>query len=226
MKYDLRRMRGRERKGGRSCQGTNSEAEEVLRILSDDTEPDLPTRAQSRLMDGIMAIWRRGSISYSIKTACMKVLSNASFLTFPASPKKHHVFHGGLSVHTLQVAKMAMAIAAQNAKIKVSILFPAAIFHDYGKIWDYECRSNGVLGTWWDYTDHRQRIRHISRSYAEFMSMTAGDKPQFRDAIGHCILSHHGHPEWGSQVEPQTPEAWALHLADMASVHCIEQRKP
>ena len=33
--------------------------------------------------------------------------------------------------------------------------------------------------------------------------------------LQHLILSHHGHREWGSPVEPSTPEAVLLHQADM-----------
>jgi 23S rRNA maturation-related 3'-5' exoribonuclease YhaM len=38
-----------------------------------------------------------------------------------------------------------------------------------------------------------------------------------RDAVIHCMLSHHGRREWGSPVEPVTPEAYILHVADMLS---------
>ena len=45
-----------------------------------------------------------------------------------------------------------------------------------------------------------------------------------RDEIGHLILSHHGRRDWGAIQEPKTAEAWALHLADMASAFCYESR--
>lgn len=35
------------------------------------------------------------------------------------------------------------------------------------------------------------------------------------DGINHCIAAHHG--DYGSLVPPKTPEAWIVHLADMAS---------
>ena len=30
----------------------------------------------------------------------------------------------------------------------------------------------------------------------------------------HLVIAHHGEREFGSPVEPKTPEAWALHLID------------
>jgi hypothetical protein len=33
--------------------------------------------------------------------------------------------------------------------------------------------------------------------------------------LHHLILSHHGRPEWGSPRTPATPEAFALHYADV-----------
>ena len=38
--------------------------------------------------------------------------------------------------------------------------------------------------------------------------------------VGHCILAHHGHKEWGSPVEPITTEARILHFADDLSARC------
>jgi len=35
--------------------------------------------------------------------------------------------------------------------------------------------------------------------------------------VAHCILAHHGRPEWGSAITPQTPEALTLHWADCLS---------
>ena len=36
-------------------------------------------------------------------------------------------------------------------------------------------------------------------------------------SIKHIILAHHGKKEWGSPVVPQTPEAYAVFLADYTS---------
>jgi 3'-5' exoribonuclease len=36
------------------------------------------------------------------------------------------------------------------------------------------------------------------------------------ERLTHAILAHHGRKEWGAPVEPQTVEAWLVHLADLA----------
>jgi len=82
---------------------------------------------------------------------------------------------------------------------------------------------------------HAKLIYHVSRSYHEWMRasepwvrrmgvLTEGDEtqpkkmsPDDREHVAHCILAHHGRLEWNTVKEPQTPEALALHLADMIS---------
>lgn len=155
---------------------------------------------------------------------CDKVLEDPRFSTMPASPSKHHAWEGGLAEHTLQVVKQALVLADAAPRINKAVVVVAATWHDYGKVFDYEVSSCAT----WRYTLHHERVRHLPRSYAEFMIATAG-MPEycnaFKEHVCHCILAHHGSFEAGSPVLPQTREAWAVHLADMASVHCIEERK-
>lgn len=32
--------------------------------------------------------------------------------------------------------------------------------------------------------------------------------------MSHCILCHHGLPEWGASVKPQTIEGYLIHIVD------------
>jgi 3'-5' exoribonuclease len=168
-----------------------------------------------------------------LQNICDKVLDDERFSTFPASISKHHCWNGGLADHTLQVVQQGLMIAGSSTGINGSIVAIAATWHDYGKVFDYEFVSPyGVPGMpevgEWKYTLHRDRIRHLPRSYAEFMIASDGLPDYcnaFRMAVGHCILAHHGALDSGSPVLPATKEAWAVHLADMISVHCIESRK-
>ena len=42
-----------------------------------------------------------------------------------------------------------------------------------------------------------------------------GEVPDdLRLPLEHLIVSHHGRREWGSPIEPSTPEAFVLHLID------------
>lgn len=48
-------------------------------------------------------------------------------------------------------------------------------------------------------------------------AMNLGLPFEFVMKVTHIMLAHHGRREWGSAVEPKTPEAWILHAADMLS---------
>jgi len=177
------------------------------------------------------------------------VLDDGCFLDWPASVKHHHCYSGGLLRHTVEVVSGCFdqyQETVRNGKpLDWSVLFTAALWHDYGKLWDYEKNpewtpeavaapgaapkldTKGEPIRFWRETSHRREIRHLSRSYAEFMIAANradwgwGEEQSFIQAVSHCILSHHGRQDWGSPVEPTTREAWALHLADMSSTRVI-----
>jgi 3'-5' exoribonuclease len=159
----------------------------------------------------------------------LEPLSIEGFQTAPASSDKHHVFEGGLLVHTGQVVHTCMYTAMALNKISVQNLVIAAIWHDVGKIWDYDRVKQGFLkelrnGPKWDKTLHRELVGHLPRSFALFSeaAMHYGIPDDMEEMIGHLILSHHGRMEWRSPVEPKTAEAWILHSSDMLCSHYIE----
>lgn len=79
---------------------------------------------------------------------------------------------------------------------------------------------------------HYKYVRHIAKSAMMFYASMAiydfratemdgvkaatGDRSVIM-AVEHCILSHHGRPEWGSVIIPDTQEAVTLHWADLMS---------
>jgi 3'-5' exoribonuclease len=158
---------------------------------------------------------------YTVARACT---DNIMFWQVPASGGKHHFYTGGLALHTAQVLDTMHGIlehAAIDMHLK-QLGFLAALWHDYGKIFDYEM-DNGE----WVPTAHRKFIRHLPRSYAEFMQAgkAAGLRPPELDFVGHAILAHHGRKEWDSPVTPNNIVAWALHAADMVSAWFTDTRQ-
>lgn len=150
------------------------------------------------------------------------VLDNPKFLVWSAScyPERHHYGKHGLLIHTYEVVNLCLN--NNNYGLDSEELFLAALFHDYGKIWDYK-PSNLELSEW-SSTDHKHAIYHISKSYAEFYlaSIKENYYATKMERIGHAILAHHGLKEWGSPVQPRTKTAWLLHLCDSISARMYD----
>jgi 3'-5' exoribonuclease len=156
-------------------------------------------------------------------------LLNPLFYRTPAALKHHHAYTGGLAVHTKEVLDYGLAIGAQFPAFNRDVFITAALWHDYAKTVEYveaedlseqdremlsrcglDWRRSGLpeathghilTGAQWCYYHARQH------------GVLASD----RDAVIHCILSHHGRKDWGSPVEPATLEATILHHADLMS---------
>lgn len=164
------------------------------------------------------------------------VIDDPRFWDAPASAKWHHNYDGGLAEHTLEVLEAASSccllgnIPDTTGQVDPIVTAVAALWHDYAKILDY-VKLDGPIGdpsksAFWVETPHHDRERHLVKSYAWFLASATrhGLNPELTDAVAHCLLAHHGRRDWGSPVEPQTPEAWALHLADMISVRVLCNR--
>jgi hypothetical protein len=141
------------------------------------------------------------------------VLDNPKFAEWSASSKsnQHHYGRGGLARHTTEVVGLCLAMASMTKNpVDKRVLFLAALFHDYGKIWDYSILWEGTL--------HKRLIHHISRSAVEWGKASADKLPQdVQDKVLHAILSHHMSRPAGSPVAPKTREAWLLTLCDNIS---------
>lgn len=149
--------------------------------------------------------------------------------SIPGEGHSHHAYEGGLARHTDEVLDYALS-TADAVYVDPAVLLVAGLFHDVGKIWDYE--ETGYLSSGsesWRKAAHHKMVRHVARSFSEFVK----HRSQFPahgltiaqlDNIEHCILSHHGRREWGSPVEPVTKEALLLHQADYYSAHFGKRR--
>ena len=139
---------------------------------------------------------------------------------------QHHYGEGGLATHTLEVIELCLLnnkyFLPLNKSVNEQALFLAALYHDTGKMWDYEQTHVGKYDSWRG-TTHKRQIHHISRSALFWNSVAtrvdfwsdSGDVFDWdRDDVLHAILAHHGQREWGSPVSPNSRLAWLLHLCD------------
>ncbi len=187
---------------------------------------------------------------YDVEKVADVVLSNIKFPVWSGSskPHQHHYGESGLILHTYEVIKLCIQTNHLYADLNSTLcvnddqLFLAALFHDSGKMWDYEPKCEvykELISTprkidlsslhesvikeidfsEWEGTDHKRKIHHISRSGLVWQKAAEYSPfPEFyNDEILHAILSHHGLREWGSPVAPATRLAWMLHLCDSIS---------
>lgn len=153
-----------------------------------------------------------------------EILNDPAFLLCSGSHwhKAHHYGKGGLLQHTWEVCSIVLSTATfyleKHPNIDRVELFLSALFHDYGKVWDYvRDPKTGEYST--NPNKHKRRIHHIQRSAIEWEMIARKHcfYEKLTERITHNILSHHGQRDWGSPVAPLTREAWILHLADSMS---------
>lgn len=151
------------------------------------------------------------------------------FIDAPASTKHHHVYEGGLAIHTAEVVWFAKRAASGLSDNDRQNLVTAACLHDAMKANDYQ-QVMDKSGPYdipkdppeWFRTDYADKIYHIAGGPIQLGTLISdlGLSPTTEDLreIYHMMLSHHGRKEWGSPVEPKTAGAHILHCADNLSL--------
>jgi 3'-5' exoribonuclease len=157
-----------------------------------------------------------------------------TFQTWPAAKMYHHARIGGLLEHSLEVARIALEIAApiwdgfspydptaivygnrirRWPTVDVGLLLAAALLHDVGKMDEFAVEAS-IL-----YSDLGHSLGHIHlglflvRDACNICHLDTFDSAR----LLHCIASHHGVPDYGSTIRPMTAEAIVLNQADELS---------
>jgi 3'-5' exoribonuclease len=138
----------------------------------------------------------------------------------------HHARRGGLVEHTSQMMRAADAIAAVYPTLNRDLLLAGVLFHDAGKLWE-NCFPKESFIMPQDF--RAELIGHVSmgvelvnrlwQKLKELDVFTSWnqlipDSDLVRLHLIHMVAAHHGERQFGSPVEPKTPEALALHLID------------
>jgi 3'-5' exoribonuclease len=163
---------------------------------------------------------RLSKITDSIKTEYLKRLVEAfwkdeafvrKFKTAPAAKKMHHAYIGGLLEHTLSMVSLADKIAGHYSGVDRDLLIAGAIFHDIGKIDEFEYRFKI------DYSDRGRLLNHIVIGL-KMVDEKLSEIEQFPEdqalLLKHMIVSHHGSREFGSPEPPKIIEAVLLNYID------------
>ncbi len=135
------------------------------------------------------------------------------YRVMPAAVAHHHAYVHGLLEHSISVTELALSMAQAIHGFRapdVSLVIAGALLHDLGKLDSY------ILNPGPSMTVQGTVIDHVALGYVRFESLAQsfGLDEVLRTALGHVILSHHGHKEYGSPVLPGTPEALVVSAAD------------
>jgi len=139
-----------------------------------------------------------------------------------AARHNHHAHRGGLLRHTGQMMRTADAICSAYPVLNRDLLLTGVIFHDCGKLWEM-CPPEEGFGIPRELRG--ELLGHISIGIEVVNSLwrklPLEDwktlEPASEDVrlhLLHLIASHHGELQFGSPVEPKTPEAIALNMVD------------
>ena len=154
------------------------------------------------------------------------------FCTWPAAQHKHGAVRHGLLAHSLRVARLAQAIAAaygpDGLPCDLDLVTAACLLHDVGKVYCLPAVAGAPA------PEEALQHDHVTRGVllvqaAATTPLDPGIAPARLDHLTHALLAHHGRKEWGAPVEPQTVEAWLVHLADLAEAqlwHWSREEQP
>lgn len=131
--------------------------------------------------------------------------------THPAAKAIHHAYRGGLLEHVTSMLGLAVKIADHYPELDRDLLLLGVLFHDLGKLQELGAMPAN------DYTPVGRLIGHIVLGrdlVRERVAAIPDFPPSLALELEHLVLSHQGRNEFGSPVEPMTPEAFALHMID------------
>ena len=144
-------------------------------------------------------------------------MTSEKLKVWPAAQGHHHARLSGLVQHINSMIGIAAALhehyrPSYDYTIDLGLVIAAIVFHDLGKVYEL----SGPIGT--EYTDAGRLLGHITIG-AEILADANEDSGPLEEGrhihLHHLILSHHGKKDWGSPVEPMTPEAVFLHQIDL-----------
>ncbi|AHV95622.1 3'-5' exoribonuclease YhaM family protein [Paenibacillus sabinae] len=149
----------------------------------------------------------------SLVTFCFEKVKD-KMQSAPAAKSHHHAYFAGLAYHIVRMLEIGEFICRQRPFLNSDLIKAGIILHDIAKPVEMISEYGMVL----DYSNQGKLVGHISMA-ANWITEAAiilgiDLESNVIMALQHLILSHHNLGEWGSPVQPQLPEAVALHYID------------
>ncbi|AFC30387.1 metal dependent phosphohydrolase [Paenibacillus mucilaginosus 3016] len=133
---------------------------------------------------------------------------------YPAAKAMHHAYYAGLAYHICRMLELGEFVARQRPFLNPDLIKAGIILHDIAKPEE----MNAELGIVTDYSLKGKLLGHISlaANWVIEAAIALGIDVSSENIVilQHLVLSHHNLGEWGSPVQPQIPEAIALHYID------------
>jgi 3'-5' exoribonuclease len=202
-----------------------------IRPANDDDGYSLTDFIRSAPVQPIDLLYIIKSTAASIQDETIKTIVNHCILKvedklmhYPAAKGMHHSFYAGLAYHTVRMLELGEFIAKQRPFLNIELLRAGIILHDIAKT----VELNAELGVVQDYSFTGKLIGHISLATNWIIEAAIINELDVNSEsvvlLQHMILSHHNLGEWGSPVQPQIPEAVALHYIDQldAKLQAVE----
>jgi 3'-5' exoribonuclease len=128
--------------------------------------------------------------------------------------------------HVAQMMRSSDAVARVYPGLNRDLLLAGVLFHDSGKLWEncfpkesfimpYDVRGEliGHVSIGVELVNRLWQRLKESAEFSQWSSLTP-DSESVRLHLVHLVSAHHGEKQFGSPVEPRTPEAITLHLID------------
>ena len=199
--------------GKKSCSLTDM----VLGLMADENHPLyglIPRPINRKVWDDTIA----NLLSFCTDATLVPIIQDFAgklykpYSEYPAATTVHHAYQGGLLNHTHQMLHMLEGLyPCLPYQIKVERCILAILFHDYGKVYEYNRQG--------DTQSDMYLLGHIYIGAHKLQNVLEqhGVEPDEVKRIVHCVLAHHGQREYGSPVLPCIQEAAIVTYLDNIS---------
>lgn len=199
--------------GKKSCSLTDI----VLGLMADENHPLyglIPRPINRKVWDDTIA----NLLSFCTDATLVPIIQDFAgklykpYSEYPAATTVHHAYQGGLLNHTHQMLHMLEGLyPCLPYQIKVERCILAILFHDYGKVYEYNRQG--------DTQSDMYLLGHIYIGAHKLQNVLEqhGVEPEEVKRIVHCVLAHHGQREYGSPVLPCIQEAAIVTYLDNIS---------
>lgn len=192
--------------------------DDIAKIQMSDLVPSAPIDISKILEQMEMVISQLSDSDYYYIAYNFFLLYSKALEVYPAAKSIHHAFVGGWLMHTWNMMCMAKDVYdcyKDTVPIDYDLLIAGTFLHDIGKLQEFNLSEQHLVK---DYSTIGRLLGHPTLGVMmvkDIVSKYLPDAdPEKVQLLQHVIASHHGTPEYGAAIRPQTVEAAIVHYLD------------